>query len=54
MTHELWASLNTHIFSFLHSVTLEQLVRQQDKREVNVLRDHRALAGKKSEPAPVA
>ena len=54
MTHELWASLNTHIFSFLHSVSLEQLVRQQDKREVNVLQDHRALAGKKSEPAPVA
>ena len=54
MTHELWASLNTHIFSFLHSVSLEQLVRQQDKREVNVLQDHRSLAGKKSEPAPVA
>jgi Rrf2 family iron-sulfur cluster assembly transcriptional regulator len=53
MTHELWASLNTHIFSFLRSVSLEQLVRQQDKREVNVLQDHRALAGKKSEPAPV-
>jgi len=54
MTHELWASLNTHIFAFLRSVSLEQLVRQQDKREVNVLQDHRALAGKKSEPAPVA
>ena len=53
MTHELWASLNTYIFSFLHSVSLEQLVRQQDKREVNVLQDRRALAGKKSEPAPV-
>jgi Rrf2 family transcriptional regulator, iron-sulfur cluster assembly transcription factor len=54
MTHELWANLNAHIFSFLHSVSLEQLVRQQDKPEVNVLQDHRALAGKKSEPAPVA
>ncbi len=53
MTHELWASLNTHIFSFLQSVSLEQLVRQQDKPEVNVLQDHRALAGKKPEPAPV-
>jgi Rrf2 family iron-sulfur cluster assembly transcriptional regulator len=53
MTHELWASLNKHIFAFLHSVSLEQLVRQQDKREVNVLQDHRARAGKKSEPAPV-
>jgi hypothetical protein len=34
-------------------VSLEQLVRQQDKREVNVLQDHRVLTGKKSEPAPV-
>ncbi len=55
MTHELWASLNTHIFSFLHSVSLEQLVRQQDKKpEVNVLQDHRASTSKKSEPMPVA
>jgi Rrf2 family iron-sulfur cluster assembly transcriptional regulator len=52
MTHELWASLNTHIFSFLSSVTLEQLVRQQDKPEVTVLQDHRA-PGKKTEPAAV-
>jgi Rrf2 family iron-sulfur cluster assembly transcriptional regulator len=41
MTHELWASLNAHIFSFLRSVTLEQLVRQQDKEAVAVLKDHR-------------
>src|SRR5689334_794619 len=55
MTHDLWASLNTHIFSFLHSVSLEQLVRQQDKKpEVNVLQDHRASTSKKSEPMPVA
>ena len=54
MTHELWASLNTHIFTFLHSVSLEQLVRQQDKPEVNVIQDHRALAGHKPEPVPVA
>ena len=53
MTHELWASLNTHIFSFLSSVTLELLVRQQDKPEVTVLQDHRA-PGKKPEPAVVA
>jgi Rrf2 family transcriptional regulator, iron-sulfur cluster assembly transcription factor len=50
MTHELWASLNTHIFSFLRSVTLEQLVRQQDKQPVAVLQDHRAGDRK---PAPV-
>jgi hypothetical protein len=33
-------------------VTLEQLVRQQDKQEVAVLQDHR-LPGKKPEPAAV-
>ena len=52
MTHELWASLNAHIFSFLHSVSLEQLVRAQDKSELNVLQDRRTKA-EKSEPAPV-
>jgi Rrf2 family iron-sulfur cluster assembly transcriptional regulator len=52
MTHELWANLNTHNFAFQRSVTLEQLVRQQDKQEVAVLQDHR-LPGKKSEPAAV-
>jgi Rrf2 family iron-sulfur cluster assembly transcriptional regulator len=50
MTHELWANLNAHIFSFLSSVTLEQLVRQQDKSDVVVLQDQRA---RKPEPAPV-
>ena len=54
MTHELWASLNAHIFSFLRSVSLEQLVRAQDKTEVNVLQDHRTQPAKKSEPVPVA
>jgi Rrf2 family transcriptional regulator, iron-sulfur cluster assembly transcription factor len=52
MTHELWANLNAHIFSFLRSVSLEQLVRSQDKSEVNVLQDRRAT-DKKPEPAPV-
>jgi Rrf2 family transcriptional regulator, iron-sulfur cluster assembly transcription factor len=51
MTHELWAGLNAHIFGFLRSVTLEELVRQQDRPEVNVLHVHRSLPGKKREPA---
>jgi len=51
MTHELWTNLNAHIFSFLRSVSLEQLVRAQDKGEVNVLRDHRQAPDKKPEPA---
>src|SRR5438309_1529544 len=53
MTHELWANLNAHIFSFLRSVTLEQLVRQQDKQAVTVLQDQRIPTGRKPEPAEV-
>ncbi len=53
MTHELWANLNIHIFAYLRSVTLEQLVRQQDKQSVAVLQDQRLLAGRKPEPAEV-
>jgi Rrf2 family iron-sulfur cluster assembly transcriptional regulator len=46
MTHELWAGLNAHIFSFLRSVTLAQLVAQQHEAkeragDVAVLQDHR-------------
>ncbi len=29
MTHKLWTSLNAHIIDYLKSVTLEQLVREQ-------------------------
>src|SRR6266550_8126510 len=54
MTHELWAGLNTHIFAYLRSVTLEELVRQQDRPEVNVLHVHHSLPGKKREPATMA
>jgi Rrf2 family iron-sulfur cluster assembly transcriptional regulator len=31
MTHDLWAGLNDHIFSFLSGVTLAQLVSQQEQ-----------------------
>ena len=54
MTHELWAGLNAHIFAFLRSVTLEELVRQQERPDVNVLRVHRSLPGKKRESATIA
>jgi Rrf2 family iron-sulfur cluster assembly transcriptional regulator len=58
MTHELWAGLNNHIFTYLRSVSLEQLVRAQDKEksDVNVLVDQREPrgAGKKPEPAAIA
>ena len=54
MTHELWAGLNAHIFTYLRSITLAELVRQQTSRasEVSVLRDHRALAGGDRTPEP--
>jgi Rrf2 family transcriptional regulator, iron-sulfur cluster assembly transcription factor len=42
MTHELWAGLNAHIFGFLRSVTLAELVRQQQQKAgVVVMQDHR-------------
>jgi Rrf2 family iron-sulfur cluster assembly transcriptional regulator len=43
MTHELWAGLNAHIFSFLRGVTLADLVRQQQepRSDVAVIQDHR-------------
>jgi Rrf2 family iron-sulfur cluster assembly transcriptional regulator len=57
MTHELWAGLNNHIFEYLQSVTLEQLVRQQSEQgDVAVLQDHRGNGsqGTRSEPAAIA
>jgi Rrf2 family transcriptional regulator, iron-sulfur cluster assembly transcription factor len=60
MTHELWAGLNAHIFNFLRSVTLAQLVAQQqpESGEVAVLQDRRPNNGNPSgrarETAPIA
>jgi Rrf2 family transcriptional regulator, iron-sulfur cluster assembly transcription factor len=42
MTHDLWAALNDHIFTFLSGVTLAQLVKQHQPNDVAVLQDHRA------------
>ena len=41
MTHDLWSGLNDHIFSYLHGVSLAQMVTQQRPAEVAVLQDHR-------------
>ena len=60
MTHDLWAALNAHIFSFLRSVTLAQLVAEQrqkqaEKQDVAVMQDHRAVPGPRAvEPAAVS
>jgi Rrf2 family transcriptional regulator, iron-sulfur cluster assembly transcription factor len=55
MTHELWAGLNAHIFAYLRSVTLSELVRQQRPQngEVVVLHDqrHRPAGDHSPEPA---
>ena len=44
LTHDLWATLNDHIFGYLESVTLRQLVESHRAREagVNQIRDMRA------------
>ncbi|MDR2710963.1 MAG: Fe-S cluster assembly transcription factor [Burkholderiales bacterium] len=33
MTHDLWSGLTSHIFNFMHAVTLEQLAEQQRSKE---------------------
>ena len=53
MTHELWSGLNAHIFSYLRSVTLAELVSQQESRakgEPVVVRDHRPPSSRSTEP----
>ena len=52
MTHELWANLNTHIFGYLRSVTLAELVAQQNKPDVTVLQDQRPQVAPARAPAP--
>jgi Rrf2 family transcriptional regulator, iron-sulfur cluster assembly transcription factor len=43
MTHDLWATLNTKMFEYLSSVTLQDLVdHQRGNKETNVLKDLRA------------
>ena len=44
ITHNLWANLNQHIFSYLGAVTLKQLVDEQKPRQDGVaqIRDMRA------------
>jgi len=54
MTHELWANLNAHIFAYLRSVSLAQLVADQEKPDVTVMRDHRQSASpRKHEPETI-
>jgi len=56
MTHELWANLNQHIFGYLRSVSLAELLAQQHKPDVTVLQDQRPQGpgSRAPEPAEVA
>jgi Rrf2 family iron-sulfur cluster assembly transcriptional regulator len=50
LTHDLWANLNAHIFNYLQSVTLAELVRdQQSKGNVAVIQ----VAERRPGQAPV-
>ena len=40
LTHDLWASLNDHIYQYLESVTLHQLVENQRAKESGVAPVH--------------
>jgi Rrf2 family iron-sulfur cluster assembly transcriptional regulator len=54
MTHELWAGLNSHIFNYLRSITLAELVRQQARGgEVAVLHDHRRASATTADASAV-
>jgi len=44
MTHDLWATLNTKMFEYLSSVTLQDLVDHQRGEKTNVLKDLRPTA----------
>jgi Rrf2 family iron-sulfur cluster assembly transcriptional regulator len=44
MTHDLWTELNRHVFDFLDSVTLHDLVQHQKTRPVKVVRGQQAEA----------
>ena len=52
MTHELWANLNQHIFGYLRSVSLAELVAQQNKSDVTVLQHQRTQPVPPRTPAP--
>jgi DNA-binding IscR family transcriptional regulator len=47
-----WASLNSQLFEFLQSVTLAELVRQQQKSDVVVIKDHRHSPNPPASHAP--
>jgi Rrf2 family transcriptional regulator, iron-sulfur cluster assembly transcription factor len=55
LTHDLWAQLNDHIFSYLEAVTLGKLVEDQRAKDagVNTMRDMRGKPAAVPADAPV-
>ncbi len=49
MTHELWMGLNAHIYQYLESVRLGDLVRKELKREAEEMRTAASAARKKGQ-----
>ena len=45
MTHDLWTGLNEKMMEYLKSVSLADLVQQQQREKTAVLRDQRGLRG---------
>lgn len=45
MTHELWSGLNDHIYQYLESVNLDQLVRGQAERQEQEEQQDRKVLG---------
>lgn len=43
MTHELWSSLNAHIYQYLEAVNLDQLVRGQSEKQQEEQQERRVL-----------
>ena len=52
MTHELWSNLNAHIFAYLRSVSLAQLVADQDKPDVNGDARSAGQPARRASPSP--
>jgi len=51
MTPELWTGLNAHIFAYLRSVSLADLLAQQkDGGDVAIMHDHRTTPARPREP----
>lgn len=49
MTHELWMSLNRHIFEYLRKITLLELVEKQRKKQQHIVQLEQTMSQKCTE-----